>query len=173
MLILFLLRDMKMKLQFTSPLDHQPRTVFELLKRAWAPLWNPGLEEKIRRFDFEVTENPETVGACTFITCLDLQPVGMASYDPRPGPERGIIGWNCVVPEHQGKGIGREQIQEILRILRVRGFYKACVTTTDGDFFVPAQRTYEACGFVRMRKTEDNNIEYEFDQERMANNGME
>jgi GNAT superfamily N-acetyltransferase len=152
-----------MKLRFTSPLEHPPRMVFGILRRAWDPLWNPGLEEKIRRFDCEVTEKPETVGACTFITCLGSEPVGMASYDPRPGPERGIIGWNGVVPEHQGKGIGKKQIQEILRILRGRGFYKVFVTTTDGDFFVPAQRTYEACGFVRVRKTEDNNIEYELE----------
>jgi ribosomal protein S18 acetylase RimI-like enzyme len=152
-----------MKLQFTSPREHLPRTVLGLLKRAWAPLWNPVLEEKIRQFDCEVTEQPETVGACTFITCLDSQPVGMASYDPRQGPDRGIIGWNCVLPEHQGKGIGKKQIQEILRIFRSRGIRKACVTTSDGEFFVPAQHTYEACGFLRIRKIENNNIEYELD----------
>lgn len=87
----------------------------------------------------------------------------MGSYDPRQEPERGIIGWNCVVPEHQGKGLGKAQIQELLRIFRNRGIRKACVTTTDEEFFVPAQRTYEACGFERVRKTKDNNIEYELE----------
>ncbi len=160
-------------LRFTSPKDHAPRTVFGLLKRAWDPLWNSRLEEKIRQFDGEVTEQPETVGACTFITCLGSQPVGMASYDPRQGPDKGIIGWNCVVPEHQGKGIGKKQIWEILRIFRVRGIRKACVTTTDAEFFVPAQRMYEGCGFVRKRKTENNNIEYELDLARPPNKGIE
>jgi GNAT superfamily N-acetyltransferase len=87
----------------------------------------------------------------------------MASYDPRQRPERGLIGWSCVVPEHQGKGIGKAQIQEILRIFRSKAIRKACVTTTDEDFFVPAQRMYEACGLAKIRKTEDNKIEYELD----------
>lgn len=150
-------------MEFTSPTEHPSGTVFDLLRRAWAPLWNPKLEENIRRFDTEVAEQPDTVGACTFVTCLHSQPVGMGSYDPRQRPERAVIGWNCVVPEHQGKGIGKSQIQEILRILRDMGIRKALVTTTDEPFFVPAQRTYEACGFVRVRKTEDNNIEYELE----------
>jgi len=85
----------------------------------------------------------------------------MGSYDPRQGPERGIIGYNCVVPEHQRKGIGCLQIQEILRIFRDKGFAKACVTTGDDDFFVPAQRMYEACGFVRMGQAKEDNIAYE------------
>jgi len=152
-----------MNIQFTSPTKHARGMVLGLLKRAWAPLWNPKLEENISQFDSDVTEHSNTVGACTFVTCLESEPVGMGSYDPRQKPERGLIGWNCVVPEHQRKGIGKAQIQEILRIFRSKGIRKACVTTTDEDFFVPAQRTYEACGFIRACKTEDNNIEYELE----------
>jgi len=152
-----------MNIQFTSPKEHPPGTVFDLLKQAWAPLWNPGLERNIRRFDLEVMECENTVGACTFITCLDSTPVGMGSYDPRQMPESAEIGWNCVIPEHQGKGIGKAQIQEILRIFRARDIRKACVTTTDEDFFVPAQRTYESCGFTVVRRTENNNLEYELE----------
>ena len=150
-----------MDIRFTSPTEHPPGTVFDLLKRAWAPLWNPGLEENIRSLDHEVATCPETVGACTFVTCLDGEPIGMASYDPRQIPERGIIGHNCIVPEHQGKGFGKQQIMEVVRLLQARGARKICVTTTDSVFFVPAQRTYEACGFLKVPQTEDNNIEYE------------
>mgnify|MGYP000350854594 FL=1 len=152
-----------MDVQFTSPKEYPPGTVFSLLKQAWTPLWNPGLKKNIRRFDLEVTECEETVGACTFVTCLDSTPVGMGSYDPRQMPERGEIGWNCVIPGYQGKGIGKAQIQEILRIFRSRGIRKACVTTTDEDFFVSAQRTYESCGFTVVRRTENNNLEYELE----------
>lgn len=154
-----------MDICFTSPREHPPRTVFGLLKRSWTPLWNPRLEENVRQFDCEVTEHPDTVGACTFITCLDFEPVGMASYDPRPQPERGLIGWNCIVPEHRGKGFGTAQIREILRIFQSRAIRKACVTTTDEEFFAPAQRMYEACGFVKTGKTRDNNVEYELELE--------
>ena len=159
-------RGLKMNIQFTSPAQHLPGTVFSLLKQAWAPLWNPKLEEKIRQFDSEVTEHANTVGACTFITCLDSEPIGMASYDPRQRPERGIIGWNCIIPKHQRKEYGKVQIEEILRVFRSMSIRKACVTTTDEEFFVPAQRTYEACGFIKACRTEDNNIEYELTLER-------
>lgn len=152
-----------MNIQFKSPKEYPPGTVFGLLKRAWAPIWDPKLEHNIRQFDLDVTKHPDTVGACTFVTSLDSEPVGMGSYDPRQKPERGLIGWNCVVPEHQRKGIGKAQILEILRIFCSKGIRKACVTTTDEDFFFPAQRAYETCGFVKMRKTEDNNIEYELE----------
>lgn len=84
----------------------------------------------------------------------------MASYDPRQIPERAIIGHNCIVPEQQRRGFGKRQIMELLRIFRDRGARKACVTTEHDDFFVPAQRTYEACGFVKVRKTKDDKIEY-------------
>ena len=126
-------------LQFTSPTEPEPGTVFALLSRSWRPLWNPELEDNLRRFDREVYESPETVGACTFITCLGDQPIGMASYDPRQGPERGIIGYNCIVPVHQRKGYGRRQIREILRIFRRRHIRKAWVTTSEAEFFIPAQ----------------------------------
>jgi GNAT superfamily N-acetyltransferase len=152
-----------MDIRFTTPTEHQPGMVFTLLKQAWTPFWDPKLEETIRQFDSDVVKHPHTVGACAFVTCLGSEPVGMASYDPRQKPERGLIGWNCVVPKYQRKGIGKAQIQEILRIFRSKGIRKACVITTDEDFFVPAQRTYETCGFVKVRKTEDNNIEYELE----------
>ena len=150
-----------MKLRYTSPSEHEPGTVFSLLKQAWTTQWNPELEEKVRQFDREVTEYPDTVGVCTFITCLETEPVGMASYDPRQKPEKGIIGWNCVTPQYQRRGFGRNQIQEIIRIFQEIGIRKACVTTTNEDFFIPAQKTYESCGFIKSRRTEDNNIEYE------------
>jgi GNAT superfamily N-acetyltransferase len=150
-----------MNIQFQSPTEHPPGTVFDLLRRAWEPLWNPKLADNIRQFDTEVAEFPHTVGRCTFVTCVASKPVGMASYDPRQAPDLGIIGWNCVVPEYQEQGIGRAQIREILRIFRAEAIRTACVTTTDEDFFIPAQRIYEASGFVRVCKTEDNNIEYE------------
>lgn len=87
----------------------------------------------------------------------------MGSYDPREEPERGIVGWNCILPGHRGKGYGRAQIEEILRIFRSRGIRKAFVITLDADLYVPAQRMYEACGFVRARTTEERRIEYELE----------
>jgi len=148
------------KIRFTPACEHQPGTVFDLVARSWEPLWNPRLEAKLKHFDREVFENPETVGACTFVTCLGREPIGMASYDPRQGPEVGIIGYNCIVPEYQRQGYGKAQIKELLRIFRKKHFKKASVVTGDAPFFIPAQRMYQACGF-RETKRHEGNIEYE------------
>jgi len=150
-----------MNLYYTSPQEYPSGKLYELLSRSWSPVWNRTLEEEIHRFVADVTTFPESIGSCVFITCLGAKTVGMASYDPRQHPVCGLIGWNCVVPEHRRKGIGTAQIHEILRIFRSEGFYSARVITMDEDFYVPAQRTYESCGFVRKRKTADNRLEYE------------
>lgn len=150
-----------MSIRFEPATDYPAGTALCLLKQAWSPLWSPDLEENIARFDAEVLGCPGTIGACTFITTMDGLPVGMASYDLRQKPDRSEIGWNCVIPQYQRKGIGRAQIEEILRVFRKHHVRTACVTTTNEGFFAPAQRTYEACGFVVARRTENNNLEYE------------
>lgn len=146
-------------LAFTPACDHEKGTVFALLSESWAPLWNPELAAKLREFDREVYDHPATVGACTLVTCLNDDPIGMVSYDPRQGPERGIIGYNCIVPARQNRGYGKQQIAKVLRILRARGFQSATVTTGQDEFFLPAQRMYEACGFVEMGR-QAQNIDY-------------
>ncbi len=156
-------------LTFTPITKHQPGAIFSLLFQSYAPIWNDELEEKMRQADREVFENPDTVGACTFITCLDGQPIGLASYDPRQGPELAIIGHNCILSDYQHRGFGRKQITEILRRLKVQGFAKVTVTTSDHPLFIPAQKMYQACGFKELHRfhqhpdSECQTIEYELD----------
>lgn len=97
-------------------------------------------------FDKSAYANPK-IRACTFVTCLDGEPIGLGSYDPRPGPEYGIVGQNCILPEYQGRGYGTQQIAEILRIFRQKKFKKARVTTSEHPFFLPAQKMYQKLGF--------------------------
>jgi GNAT superfamily N-acetyltransferase len=139
-------------LVFDKATDFPPGTVFSLLSQSWQPLWNDILAEKIRQFDTEVYENPTTVGACTYITTLDGSPAGMFSWDPRKGPEVVIIGWNCILPGFQGKGIGKAQIREMLKRFKQAGFKKVAVTTGQDPFFLPAQRIYLACGFTEVQR---------------------
>lgn len=150
-------------LRFTPPTDHPAGTAFRLLAASWRPLWDADLEGKIRAFDDEVTGCPDTVGACTFITCLGAEPIGLGSYDPRPGPERGLVGWNCVLPEHRGHGHGRAQLEEILRRLRGYGIRRAAVITCTHGFYAPARRMYEACGFTRVETMTPDRLRYELD----------
>jgi hypothetical protein len=107
-------------LRFTPPHAAGPGVLAATLKRVYAPLvesypetWGreqAGWEE----FDREVFQNPETVGACTFLTWLDNRLVGFGSYDPRQRPRSGILGHNCILPEFRGRGFGAAQVREIL-----------------------------------------------------------
>jgi GNAT superfamily N-acetyltransferase len=156
-------------LKFEPITKYKKGLIFSLLSQSFEELWNEKLDCKIRNFDKEVFENSDTVGACTFLTTLDGKVAGMASYDPRQWPEVGVIGYNCILPEFQGKGFGTRQIKEILRRLRQMKFKKAVVTTGDHLFFVPAQKMYLACGFKEMRKYNDGrdlrygSVDYEID----------
>jgi GNAT superfamily N-acetyltransferase len=139
-------------LRFTPFAEHQPGTVLSLLSHSYAAYlaldpqaagtWPPSWAA----YDREVYYCPTTVGACGFVTCLDREPVGFASWDRRSHPI-GIVGHNCVLPAFRGRGYGTAQIRRVLEILRARGFRQVRVTTGDHPFFLPAQRMYAACGF--------------------------
>ncbi|MHC5061465.1 MAG: GNAT family N-acetyltransferase [Planctomycetota bacterium] len=118
-----------------------------MLYQSFEELWNDELAEKIKQFDREVFENPDTVGACVIISTLNGKPVGMASWDPRQGPKLGIIGYNCILPEYRGRGFGKTQFEEILKRLKEQGFKKVIVTTGEHPFFEAADKMYLACGF--------------------------
>ena len=139
-------------LKFEPITKYEYGTIFLLLSQSFTKLWNDELEEKIKQFDKEIFKNLDTVGACTFISMLDGKAVGMASWDPRHWPERGIIGYNCILPEHQARGFGKAQIKEVLRILKEQGFKKVFVTTGEHSFFESADKMYLACGFKETRR---------------------
>jgi GNAT superfamily N-acetyltransferase len=91
------------------------------------------------------------IGKCVFVTCINHKPIGFASWDPRQKPI-GIIGQNCILPEYQGQGFGKKQILEVITILRNSGFQRIKVTTGDHEFFVPAHKMYQSCGFEEIKR---------------------
>jgi GNAT superfamily N-acetyltransferase len=140
-------------IRFTAIVEHERGTILALLCKSYEELvssegecWE-GEREKWEEFDGAAFENPETVGACVFVTCLDGEAIGFGSWDPRGGPEPALIGHNCVLPEFRGRGYGKRQIEEIVGRLKAKGFKKAAATTGEHAFFEPARRMYEACGF--------------------------
>jgi GNAT superfamily N-acetyltransferase len=114
----------------------------ELREREAAELRSGWLE-----FDAAVQREPERIGACGFVTQVEGNAVGFASWDPRGWPEVGRVGHNCIRPGHQGNGYGSRQIQEVLRRFRAGGFVRAQARTGEHPFFAPARRMYLSCGF--------------------------
>jgi GNAT superfamily N-acetyltransferase len=147
-----------MNVEFTTPLDQERGTIVSLLKRSYADVAksDPSLWETEQmiweRYDHDVFGQPQTVGACIFLTRLDGHIVGFGSWDPRQRPRFGIVGHNCILPEFRGRGLGKQQIQEILRRFRKMAVETARAITSDHFFFVPAQRMYAACGFREVRR---------------------
>ena len=139
-------------LKFEPVTQHEKGIIFSLLSQSWIELWNDELQEKIKQYDREIFENLDTVGACVFSSILNGKPIGMASWDPRQAPEVGIIGYNCILPEYQGRGFGKVQIKEVLKRLKDHGFEKAFVTTGEHPFFESADKMYLACGFKETKR---------------------
>ncbi len=133
---------------------YEPGTVYSILASCYAGLMDSAFENRLREFDRDVVENPETLGACTLITSMGRVIVGLVSYDPRQGPRVGIIGHNGILPPYRQRGYGTQQIMEVLRIFRTRGHEWARVSTSEHPFFRPARRMYEACGFRECRNTQ-------------------
>lgn len=160
--------------EFTALADESPGTIAALLRASYAellkldPRWDAE-PANWDEYDRQVFAYPTTVGACLFLTRLGTRIVGFGSWDPRQRPEYGIVGHNCILPEFRGKGLGQQQILEILRRFRALGIKTAKVSTCAHPFFLPAQRMYVACGFREVRRTPwdrdptRNLIEYEMD----------
>jgi GNAT superfamily N-acetyltransferase len=146
-----------MHTDFATLSDQQPGAIVALLRASYAqlltldPQWKSE-EEKWEDYNRQVFEHRETVGACIFLTRLDGHIAGFGSWDPRHRPEYGIVGYNCILPEFRGNGLGKQQIQEILRRFQMLSIKTAKVSTNDHPFFIPAQRMYVACGFREVRR---------------------
>ena len=140
-------------LEFTTFAKHPPGIVLQMLEAAYEAYFEiePWCREPWlgdwREYDHAVFAEPDTVGACGFVSTLGEKAVGFASWDPRGFPV-GVIGHNCVLPEFGGRGFGKLQVMRVVEILREKGFREIRATTGDNDFFLPARRMYAACGFV-------------------------
>jgi RimJ/RimL family protein N-acetyltransferase len=150
---------------FTPFAAQEPGTILSLLSRSYAAYL--ALDPQAARtwpadwatYDRQIYEHPDTVGASGFVTCLNDEPIGFASWDPRGRPAA-LIGHNCVLPAYQGRGYGTAQIRRALDSLRARGFAQVCVTTGDHPFFRPAQRIYAACGFQEIGRHREPSLTF-------------
>jgi ribosomal protein S18 acetylase RimI-like enzyme len=135
-----------------------PGDLAEIVARSYAALVESSPEvwgrerEKWEDFDRRAFASPDTVGRCVFVSRFGPEPVGLGSYDPRPGPVYGEIGQNCVLPEFRGRGFGSRQVREILGRFETLGIRTARVTTSGHPFFEPARRMYEGLGFREIRR---------------------
>ena len=142
---------------FKSLTEHPEGTIFSLLNRCYAGL-DKMMPEHIKEwvdswkvYDKEIFQNPHTIGACGFVTYLNDDIIGFASWDPRKYPT-GLIGHNGILPEFRGNGYGRFQINEVINRFKKKNFQKASASTMDHHYFNGAQKMYLACGFKKTNR---------------------
>lgn len=82
------------------------------------------------------------------ITTLDGEALGFVAWDPRNLPAYAIIGDNCIVTKHKGKGYGKLQLQETINRITKNNVKKIFVSTNND--LIPAQRMYERIGFIKL-----------------------
>lgn len=147
-------------LDYLRAASFEKGTVFKLLFESFKPLMNSELKTKLKRFDKSVFDNPETVGACLFLTQSGSQLIGLVSWDPRQCP-KAQVGYNCIVPEFQNNGFSKQQLWELIGRLKKNGFTEITATTGDHPFYRPAQKMYESCGFIEIqRNTKSGDLRY-------------
>jgi GNAT superfamily N-acetyltransferase len=157
---------LRKRIVFKSLLRCDKGLIFSILSRSYnelimaIPSYKSSLVENWKSYEQEVYKNPSTIGKCGFITLVDGNPVGFASWDPRGGPKVGLIGHNCILPDFRNKSFGKMQVKEIIRILREQKFHSIIVTTGEHEFFLPAQKMYESCGFIEERRLKDPSNPY-------------
>jgi GNAT superfamily N-acetyltransferase len=158
---------MSKMLAFKPVTNFKPNSLYNILFSSYQELIkNINLENKKkyltnwREFDYHSFNTPG-IGDCVFISCLADKPIGLASFDPRQFPKIGIIGQNCILPEYRGKGYGKKQIEEILKIFSVNNCQIAQVTTGAIEFFQPAQKMYQSLDFQEINRQFDKDWGYE------------
>ena len=139
-----------MGLKFNRVSDFKRGTLVGLLSEAYSfdkkyENANIGRWSDDDKFFFD---NPQIADMCGFITTLSDEPIGFAFWDPRNMPEYAIIGDNCIIPKHKGKGYGKLQLQEAINRITRNNVKRIFVSTDNG--LIPAQRMYESAGFVKL-----------------------
>ena len=131
----------------------KPGIIERLLRESYFDLIDYFPTNKIRLFqqwkkeDENAFDNPDTIGKHILFSCLGDIVIGYFSWDDRQYPT-GYIGQNFILPKYQGQGFGKAQIEMIKKTFIDNEFETIIATTGNHEFFKPAQKMYQDCGFV-------------------------
>ena len=91
-------------------------------------------------------DHPDIADRYGLVTCLDGNPIGFVTWDPRNKPEYVEIGHNGVREHCKGRGYGRLQLEDAIRRIRMYEGLKRIIVCTNGNLI--ALKNYESAGFV-------------------------
>ena len=136
-------------------------TLYDILQDAYSfnsqnkEIWNENWHESDNFF----YDNPDIANKYSLVTCLDGNPIGFITWDPRNCPEYVEIGHNGIRTQYKGKGYGHMQLEEALcRIKKYEGL-KRIIVCTNSNLIAP--KNYESVGFsLYDRKINDTESAY-------------
>ena len=137
-----------MDITFDKISNFKRGTLFDLLSDAYSFDSRHECTSTWRENDNFFFDNLEIADKYGFITMLNGEAIGYACYDPRNMPDYAIIGDNCIISKHKGKGYGKLQLQELINRITSNSVRKIFVSTN--ITLIPAQKMYERIGFVRL-----------------------
>lgn len=138
--------------------NFKPGLIQGLMKTSYKGLIDYFPDEKQKLYqqwekeDYDAFNNPATIGKHVLFSCKNNIPIGYFSWDDRQCPV-GILGQNCILPDYQGNGYGKKQIEFVIKIFQDNRFNEINATTGDHEFFKSARKMYSNCGFLVQKRT--------------------
>lgn len=133
---------------FRKVSDFPRGTLYDILVDAYSfdprnrQIWDTDWKQADRFF----YDHPEIADKYGLVTCLDGEPIGFVTWDPRNIPDHVEIGHNGIREKYKGRGSGRLQLEEALRRIREYKGQKLIIVVTNGNLIVA--KNYESAGFV-------------------------
>jgi len=134
-------------LEFKKFTDFPRGTMYDLLCDAYSydernkNIWEKNWKES----DDFFYDNPEIADKYGFVTCIDGDPIGFVTWDPRKQPDYVEIGHNGIREKYKRQGYGHKQLEEALRRIKEYEGLKRIIVCTNSNLAAP--RNYESVGF--------------------------
>ena len=106
-------------------------------KKTWDSNW--------KESDDFFYDNPEIAEKYGLVTCIDGDPIGFVTWDPRKRPDYVEIGHNGIREMHKRQGYGHKQLEEALRRIKEYEGLKRIIVCTNSNLAAP--KNYESVGF--------------------------
>ena len=112
-----------------------------------------------KEFDDFFYDHPKIAEKYGLVTCLDGEPIGFVTWDPRHIPAYVEIGHNGIREQYKGNGYGRKQLEEALNRIRQYPELQRIIVCTNSKLVAP--KNYESSGFTLYdRKTNETESAY-------------
>lgn len=143
---------------FATPLKFPRGTLYDILCDAYSydtrnrEIW----DRNWRDTDDFFYDHPGIAEKYCLVTCLDGNPIGFVSWDPRNCPDYVEIGHNGIREAYKRQGFGHLQLEEAIKRIREYEGLRRIIVCTNSKLAAP--RNYESVSF-RLAGRKENRTE--------------